>query len=277
LRIADENGVQTVGVGLDIEQAARPVIIANDGADIGILSVTNEETPAATADSEGVVRWDDLDKLARMIVDVKSKCRWCVVVVHGGPEFCQLMPPSVRTLYKRYLELGADVVVGHHPHVMQNYEMIGEKIIFYSLGNFVFDTDYQRLQRYTDQGVFVKLCFGKDSFTWDHQAMKIDRRTQTIVPCETPAIFTNIPQKQYALLWPLAMRDLYQNEYAKFQYLYPKMKGCSKKEWEAFYRERIVTYPRWRCIRTGSRLYGLNLWRLGNKKVQKYIRDGMKR
>ena len=275
LKIAEENGVPTVGVGLDLAQAAKPVIIPNDGADIGILSVTNEETPAATEDSEGTVRWDDLEKLGQMIAGVRESCRWCVVVVHGGPEFSQLMPPSVRDLYKSYLELGADVVVGHHPHVMQNYETFGDKIIFYSLGNFVFDTDYQRLQKYTQYGVFVKLAFGKDSFTWDHRAMKIDRQTQTIVPCETPDIFTNVSATQYALLWPLAMHCLYENERVKFGYLIPKLKDCSKKEWKAFYKERIRKTPRWKCVFTGARLYRLQYWRFGNKKLRKFIKEGL--
>lgn len=275
LEYARQNGVPTVGVGLDLEQAAKPVIIENDGADIGILSVTQDETPTATANSEGTVQWDDLDSIGKMIAGVKETCRWCVVVVHSGPEFCQLMPPTVRDIYRKYLELGADVVVGHHPHVMQNYEKVGNKIIFYSLGNFVFDTDYQRLQKHTEHGVFVKLSFGADSFTWDHRAMKIDRQTQTIVPCETPGIFTNVSAFQYQLLWPLAMYDLYQNERVKFQYLKPELKGCTDAQWAEFYQQRIKKQPRWRCIQTGAKRYRWKLWKLGNKQVQKYILDGM--
>ena len=274
LRIAREHGAQTVGVGLNIEEAARPVIVENDGADIGILSVTQEETPAATETSEGAVQWDDTQKITQMIADVKAKCRWCVVVVHAGPEFSQLMPPSIRNIYKNYLTLGADVVIGHHPHVVQNYEIVGDKIIFYSLGNFVFDTDYQRLQKYTQYGVFVKLCFEKDRFTWDHQAIKIDRQTQTIVPCNTPTIFTNVSAKQYALLWPLAMHNLYENELVKFRYLFPKMKDFNKAQWAEWYRQRIQKLPHWKPIITGNRLYRLNFWRLGNKKLQKYIQEG---
>lgn len=276
LRYAEENGVPTVGVGLDEKQAAKPVIIENDGANIGILSVTNEETPAATETTEGCIRHDNLEKLGQMIADVKKTCRWCVVVVHAGPEFSQLMPPSIRALYRAYLDLGADVVVGHHPHVLQNYEVVGDKVIFYSLGNFVFDTDYQRLQNHTQFGAFVKLYFDKDSFTWDHRAMMIDRETQTIVPCKTPAIFTNVPEKQYALLWPLAMHDLYENERVKFQYLKPELKGCSDEEWEAFYLMRLQKNPQWQCILDGHRAYEWGFWKLGNKKVAKYILDGMR-
>ena len=275
LQIAADNGIPTVGVGLNMEQAAKPVIIENDGADIGILSVTQEETPAATEDSEGVIQWDDKEKIAQMIADVKKTCRWCVMIVHAGPEFAALMPPAVRDIYKGYLDMGADVVIGHHPHVTMNYELVGDKVIFYSLGNFVFDTDYQRLQKYTEYGVFVKLSFDKDSFTWDHQGMRIDRETQTIVPCEAPDIFTNVSAEQYALLWPLAMHCLYQNEVVKFKYLFPKMKEFTEAEWETFYADRVKRLPHWAGIIEGKQLYAADPRQVGDEKVRKYIEESV--
>jgi poly-gamma-glutamate synthesis protein (capsule biosynthesis protein) len=281
LSIAKENGIQTVGLGLNIEQAEKTVIIENDGADIGIIALTYEATEQATENSEGCVSWRNYEKISEMISKVKESCRWCVVVVHGGPEFCQLMPPAVRKRYKKYLKLGADVVIGHHPHVVQNYEKIGDKIIFYSLGNFVFDTDYQRLQKYTDYGVCVKISFFKDHFTWDHRAFKIQRENQTIIPSETPDIFTNVTAGQYALLWPLAMRNLYLNERVKFSFIKPKMKDFSKWQWFKFYVEcRKASAPNKgvnRGVISGNILYCLNLWRFGNKRLQKYIKAGHKK
>lgn len=274
LRIAGENGVQTVGAGLDMAQAEKPIIIENDGADIGIISVTEEETKQATKDSEGCVLWDNNEKISQMISLIKEKCRWCVVIVHSGPEFSQLMPPSVRKQYKKYLDFGADVVVGHHPHVVQNYEQFGDKIIFYSLGNFIFDTDYQRLQNYTEYGVLVKLCFDKDSFTWDYRAIKIDRTTQTIHSCEAPDIFTNVSSGQYSLLWPLAMRNLYKNEHIKFPYLNSKYKSYTKWQWFRFYLKRTKISARHQGIISGNIMYCFNLWRFGNKKLIKYIKEG---
>ena len=275
LQIAAENGIPTLGVGLDIAQAAKAVIIENDGADIGLLSVTQEESPAATEDSEGVIRWDDKEKIAEMIAGVKKTCRWCVMIVHAGPEFATLMPPMVRDIYKSYLDMGADVVIGHHPHVTMNYELVGDKVIFYSLGNFVFDTDYQRLQKYTEFGVFVKLNFGEDSFTWDHQGMKIDRETQTIVPCEAPEIFTNVSAEQYELLWPLAMHCLYQNEVVKFKYLFPKMKDYTEAEWEEYYQGRIKRLPHWAGIVDGKQRYCSDPRKVGDEKIRKYIEQSV--
>lgn len=277
LNIAAENGIQTVGLGLDNKQAEKPIIIENDGSDIGIISLTDDQTKQATEDSEGIVWWDNDEKVSQMIADIKSKCRFCVVIVHSGPEFCQLMPPSVRKQYKKYLDFGADIVIGHHPHVVENYETFGDKIIFYSLGNFIFDTDYQRMQKYTEYGVFVKLCFYKEHFEWDHRAMKIERSNQTIVPCETPDIFTNVTAAQYALLWPLAMRYLYLNEQIKIPYLFPSMRDYSKWKWVRFYYRRRKFSSRSKGIISGNIIYCLNLWRFGDKKLKKYIKEGMKK
>ena len=60
--------------------------------------------------------------------------------------------------------LGADIIVCHHPHVPMNYEMFGEKILFYSLGNFIYDTDYQRAQINTDIGVVLKIYVFPDKY-----------------------------------------------------------------------------------------------------------------
>ena len=94
------------------------------------------------------------------------------MVTHEGHEFSQIPMPYLRNKYHRFLEYGADIVVGHHPHVVQNYEKVGDKIIFYSLGNFIFDTDYQRLQNYTENGILLKLSFTQDSYSWEHHCYR---------------------------------------------------------------------------------------------------------
>ena len=95
--------------------------------------------------------------IAKRIAEIKAKCRWCVVICHGGEEFAAMPLPYVRNRYLQYLELGADVVVGHHPHVPENYELLDNgKAIFYSLGNFIFDTDYQRAHLYTELFLILK-------------------------------------------------------------------------------------------------------------------------
>ena len=80
--------------------------------------------------SAGCFYWDEYALIKKRISGIKKECDYCVVVVHGGEEFSQLPLPYARDKYKRYLKFGADIVVGHHPHVPQNYETVGKKIKF---------------------------------------------------------------------------------------------------------------------------------------------------
>ncbi len=162
-KFAKENGAEVVGAGLDSTEASEPVYI-NKAGGIGIISVAymNGCVPA-TSEQAGVFPWNDMECIKARIAQIKKKCRWCIVVSHGGEEFTAMPSPYTRKRYMDYLDFGADVVVGHHPHVPENYELFENgKAIFYSLGNFIFDTDYQRAHLYTDTGVLLKLVFSKD-------------------------------------------------------------------------------------------------------------------
>lgn len=59
-------------------------------------------------------------------------------MVHAGAENWDFPLPEIRELYKKYIDWGADVIIGNHPHVAQGWEIYEDKWIFYSLGNFAF-------------------------------------------------------------------------------------------------------------------------------------------
>jgi poly-gamma-glutamate synthesis protein (capsule biosynthesis protein) len=54
------------------------------------------------------------------------------------------------------VENGADLIIGHHPHWVQNSEMVGDTLVYYSLGNFIFD---QMWSEETKKGLVVKMTF----------------------------------------------------------------------------------------------------------------------
>ena len=116
-RYARENGVTPIGAGENKSKAATPVIIDGDGG-IGIFSVTYYGEKRKAGDSKpGCIMWDDNETIEKTIREIKKTCRWCIVVPHAGVEFAQMPMPHVREQYIRYLEMGADAVVGHHSHV----------------------------------------------------------------------------------------------------------------------------------------------------------------
>ena len=236
-RIAEELGCMTFGAGLNEVEASEPVYLEEAGG-IGIFGVSYmAECIPATASEPGIFRWDDMAYIEKRIAQIKSRCRWCIVVAHGGEEFTSLPSPYTRDRYLKYLELGADAVVGHHPHVPENYELFDNgKAIFYSLGNFIFDTDYQRVHLYTDLGVLLKLIFTEDSMEFDAMGIRIDREQGRIVGAPVPDIFTNIPAKEYELLSPLSAKAFVTEDMRKMVYLEPeRFANGTRQVWDGYF------------------------------------------
>lgn len=238
LNIAKALNCQTLGAGMDFSQASCPVYLEEAGG-IGILSLTYYDTccPPATDTTPGLFSWRDMDAIAKAIAEIKAKCRWCVVVCHGGEEFSCLPLPYTRERYVKYLEFGADVVVGHHPHVPENYELFPEgKAIFYSLGNFIFDTDYQRAHQYTDRGILLKLTFTPEKMDFEAMGTQILRGVERIEKAPLVDIFTNIPAEEYALLSPLAAKAFIAEDKRKMRFMEPeRYTHATPEEWNRYF------------------------------------------
>lgn len=174
LQEAKKFGAKTIGVGMNMTEAARPLILDEAGG-IGFFAVGYQRgCKPAGEDKGGCLSWSEMEIIRSTIQEIKTKCRWCVVVAHGGEEFTAIPSPYTRERYHAYLEMGADLVVCHHPHVPMNYETVGDKMIFYSLGNFIFDTDYQRAQFNTEKGILLKLHFTEDRYSFEAFGLKIN-------------------------------------------------------------------------------------------------------
>ena len=236
-RIASELGCRTFGAGMNEVEASEPVYLEEAGG-IGMFGVSYmAECIPATATDPGIFRWDDMGYIAKRIREVKSRCRWCNVVAHGGEEFTSLPSPYTRDRYLKFLELGADVVVGHHPHVPENYELFENgKAVFYSLGNFIFDTDYQRVHLYTDLGVLLKLTFTEEAMDFEAMGIQILRGEERIVKAPLPEVFTNIPAEEYDLLAPLSARAFVAEDMRKMIYLEPeRFTDAPREVWDRYF------------------------------------------
>lgn len=230
--IAKEQGCQVFGGGANLEEASAPVYLEEAGG-IGIFGVAYMNgCVAATQTEPGIFRWDNMDLIARRIQEIKAKCRWCVICVHGGEEFAAMPLPYTRERYIKFLEMGADVVVGHHPHVPENYEQLpGGKMIFYSLGNFIFDTNYQRAHLYTDTGVLLKLIFTEEKVDFEAIGTQIIRGVERIEQGPLPDVFVNIPAAEYELLSPLNVKTFFEEDLRTILHLHPEYAARTEKNW----------------------------------------------
>ncbi len=206
-RHAEELSCRCVGAGKDLRDALTPVVVGEE-VKAGILSVTQPLRASMMAGPEkpGAAGWDRTDELRGKIEELRGTVDWIVLVVHGGEEFCDLPMPYIREQYLAMLDLGADVIVAHHPHVVQPYEFVNGKIIFYSLGNFVFDTEFQRSFSHASSGVLAGLDLGKDSFAFDHLAFQIQPQSHKIAACPAPPVFRELRANEYEQIWPFAAR-----------------------------------------------------------------------
>lgn len=242
LKEAENFGAQTIGAGMNIEEARKPVII-NEAGGIGLFGVGYQRAcRKADVDKPGCYSWSDLDAIQNTINEIKAKCRWCIVVAHAGEEFTPLPSPYTRERYHKYLQMGADIVVGHHPHVPMNYETVGDKIIFYSLGNFIFDTDYQRSQHKTEFGIIVKLNFTENEFSYEPMGLKIVRGEERIEKDELPPIFIDVQEEDYNLLSPLSAKMHIEATKRQMTYLKPEeFKGATEEKWKEHFSEELRT------------------------------------
>lgn len=116
-----------------------------EGVKIALFSVA-ENSFGCERCTEGIGYLHFLrEGLYEKISDIKKQGKYVIVNVHGGAEILDIPLPEIRRLYRSYVDAGADLVVGHHPHVLQGYEDYQGGRIYYSLGNFYFDREQEPL------------------------------------------------------------------------------------------------------------------------------------
>jgi len=135
-----------IGIGKSLAEAYKPVVIEQTGEKIAFIGCTTYEI------FHGIRNYDSKyyiatlgEELEKAIENLRSNDDFIVILVHGGNEFIPFPPPSLMLSLEKLISLGADLVVTHHPHVIGGYKLIeeknGKKLIWYSLGDFLFDSE----------------------------------------------------------------------------------------------------------------------------------------
>lgn len=142
-------GIPFVGAGRNLEEAVKPVyFIANDKK-IAFISATqiertdNPDTKEATETSPGVFRCWDVERLLEVVRNAKQVSDYVVVYIHWGTESTEEIDWAQKEQAPKIAEAGADLIIGDHPHVLQPIDYSGETPVFYSLGNYFFNSKAQ--------------------------------------------------------------------------------------------------------------------------------------
>lgn len=139
-------GIPYVGAGANIKEASKVVFYENENMRIGIVAATEVErlaspdTKGATENTPGTFRCFRNDDLEEVICEAKKECDFLIVVVHWGTESTDEIDWSQPGQAEDFTAAGADVIIGAHPHVLQEIAYVNDVPVFYSLGNFWFNS-----------------------------------------------------------------------------------------------------------------------------------------
>ena len=137
INILDKRGFMHVGAGKNELEARKPIIIEEDGNKIGIIGCCEAQFGLALRNSAGAAEFGPW--IYRAIRNLRKRVHAVIVSVHAGVEDSPWPYPFIRELYHSFIDAGASVVHGHHAHIPQGYEVYGDGVIFYGLGNFAVD------------------------------------------------------------------------------------------------------------------------------------------
>lgn len=139
--VLDELGIAHIGAGANLEAAKQAEFVELNGKTYGFLAASRVFPVAdwaAGAKHTGMLSAYDPAVLCEVIRETKQHCDYLVLYVHWGIERNTMPESYQRTQGHQYVDAGADLVVGSHPHVLQGIEYYQGKPILYSLGNFIF-------------------------------------------------------------------------------------------------------------------------------------------
>jgi Bacterial capsule synthesis protein PGA_cap len=142
----DAAGIRHAGAGKDAAAASAPVLLHRSGQTIGVLAfcLVEQKSPLYAGPANPGVALFSVEEAVRSIQELRPRVDWLIVQVHWGVEMARLPAPEQREWAGRMAAAGADLIVGHHPHVVQPCETIAGVPVYYSLGNFLFSDMYWR-------------------------------------------------------------------------------------------------------------------------------------
>ncbi len=151
-----KNKIEFIGAGRNLTEAHEEKILERQGIKFAFLGYSYDVPYyAASENSPGIAFWY-IDKMQKDIGRAKEKADVVIVSLHAGEEYTHKPNSAQKKFAHAVIDAGASLVLGHHPHVVQEAEIYKNGLIFYSLGNLVFDQNWSQA---TSEGAIAKIIF----------------------------------------------------------------------------------------------------------------------
>ena len=169
--ILKANGIGYVGGGFSEKEAHSAKAREISGIKFGFLGYTDlgAKYTEAKGDISGIA-WSSKETIERDVKEAKNTSDFVVVSIHFGEEYKTSSNARQKILARAAVDAGASLVIGHHPHVIQEIEEYNGGYIAYSLGNFIFD---QNFSEETMEGLILKV-YVKNSKILNMESEKVN-------------------------------------------------------------------------------------------------------
>lgn len=207
LKFCEENNIQSVGAGRNLNHAARTLYLNTKEGKIAIVNFAENEWASATEGVAGANPMDIVENV-RQIKKAKAKAKFVFVIVHGGHEYYNLPSPRMQKQYRFYAEEGADIIIGHHTHCIIGNEKHNGVPIFYSLGNFLFTKPSDFETWYTGLVIEIEVKEG-ELFINQHpiRLSKEDHQLKLLKGSEKEVVSKEIEERNKIITNPSQLKD----------------------------------------------------------------------
>lgn len=155
LALLRDAGIGAIGGGTNYAETHKPLTKEISGTKIAFLGYTDLISPSlGSKTAKPAIAFLDLDQAIADIKEARKSADLVVVSVHWGNEYETKQNLHQERIARALIDAGAQLIIGHHPHVIQPVEEYGGGYIAYSLGNFVFD---QNFSEDTKHGLILKV------------------------------------------------------------------------------------------------------------------------
>ena len=148
--------ITAVGTAASGDEVHQGQVLERHGVRFGFLAYTYDQSNGNYKDVDERVAMVDPKRVREDIAALAARCDVVIVSMHAGTEYMPKPNEEQKRFAHAAIDAGAKIVVGHHPHVIQPVEEYGGGVIFYSLGNLVFD-QFQRKE--TQVGRLAEVFF----------------------------------------------------------------------------------------------------------------------
>lgn len=154
--LLERHHIRSIGAGLCAQEMEGAKIFQFGNTRLAVVNVAEGEEARSVNGGPWVASLD-VPHLRAQLSSLRAQAGVLMVVVYAGREYLPIPAPHIQAIYRSLVDAGANLVVGHHPHVPQGVELYKGAPIAYSLGNFAFfmetPVEYHRL------GYFLKARF----------------------------------------------------------------------------------------------------------------------